>query len=110
MAVDTIMTHTLPTIIGAGVASRATETMFGRGGSRRGKRRTTRGTAKRKATTKTTKPKSTGTKGWHPANWFTTKAGAEKDAAYFRKMGHEVKIVKAYDPYFKKWGYKTYVR
>lgn len=91
-----LLIHTLPAVVGAGVVSRATDTMFGKG---------KRGTARKKSAAKTT-----GTKGWHPANWFPTKTAAERDAGYFRKAGHEVKVVKTYDKYFKKWGYKTYVR
>lgn len=36
--VDTIMTNTVPTIIGMGVASRAVDTMFSRRGPRPGRR------------------------------------------------------------------------
>jgi len=40
--VNPLMTTTLPTIVGMGVVSKTTETMFGKGGRRRATTRTTR--------------------------------------------------------------------
>ena len=91
----TLMTHTLPTIIGMGVVSETTKTMFGKDG----KRKTTR----KKTTARTTKR-------WRLGNWHPTKARAEADAKYFKKAGHETKIVRSYNKYFKKWGYTVHVK
>ncbi len=50
---DVLMNETLPTVIGAGVVSRTTDTMFGRGG----RSRTSRGRARRTAPSKSQMPK-----------------------------------------------------
>ena len=96
--VNPLMTHTLPTIIGAGVASRATETMFGKG---KGRRRTTNTIGK---------GKRFNGKVYKPANWHPTKASAERDATYFRKAGHNARVVREYNTRLKKWGYMVYVQ
>ena len=85
-----IMTSTLPTVVGMGVVSRTTETMFGKGGR----------VNRRKFNNKVYKP----------ANWHITKAMAERDASYFRKAGHSARVTKKYNPYIKRWGYAVYVR
>ena len=97
--VNPIIHHTLPTVVGMGVVSRTTDTMFGRSGKGGGRRRT----AARKG-------KKFNGKVYQPANWHTTKAGAERDAGYFRKAGHSARVVREYNARLKKWGYMVYVR
>jgi len=95
-----IMTQTLPTIIGMGVVSRTTETMFGR-----------RGKGRRRSTAKSTIPrKKFGGKMYTAANWHTTKAVAVKDAEHFRRAGHSARVVRTYSERLKRWGYTVYVR
>jgi hypothetical protein len=93
MTVDILARHTIPMVVATGATTRIAEKALS--GSRSRTRKTT---TRHKATTK-----------WHKANWHPAKATAEKDASYFKKMGHKTKIVKEYNKYFKKWGYTVYV-
>ena len=100
MTYHTLMTSTLPTVIGMGVVSRSTETMFGKGRGR-GRRVTGRATSRGR--------KFSG-KVYREANWHTTKKSADRDAEYFRKAGHLARVVKYYNARTKRWGYMVYVR
>ncbi len=97
-----IISDTLPTVIGMGVTSRAVDTMFGKGG-KGGKGRIGGGGVSAKG-------KKFNGKVYRPANWHTTKASADRDAEYFRKAGHNARVVKEYNPKMKRWGYMVYVR
>jgi hypothetical protein len=110
------MSDTLPTVVGMGVVSHATETMFGKGGDGGKKRRKSTG-VKRKMKKRLAMPKESvskyrkfGVKIYQAANWHTTKASAERDAGFFRKAGHLARVAKYYDVRTKRWGYVVYVR
>ena len=92
MVVDILARETIPMVVAMGATTRIAEKALP--GGRRSKKSTT----KRKTTAR-----------WHKANWHPTKAGATKDAGYFKKAGHKTKIVKEYNKYLKKWGYTVYV-
>ena len=83
-----IMSETLPTVVGMGVVSRTTDTMFG--GRRR---RSTKRTARRTSSRKSTKTRVFNGKRYTLANTHTTKKVAMKDAEYFRKAGHSARVV-----------------
>jgi len=93
MVVDILARETIPMVVATGATTRIAERALP-GGRRKSRKATT---TKRKVSK------------WHKANWHPTKATAEKDAGFFKKMGHKTKIVKEYDKYFKKWGYTVYV-
>ena len=102
MTTHALMTTTLPTIIGMGVVSKTTETMFAPGKGKRAK--AGRSPVSRKGT------RRFGGKVYQAANWHTTKAVADKDAGYFRRAGHSARVVKTYNARVKRWGYMVYVR
>ena len=88
------ITEQIPTVMAIGAVSRTAEAAMGKG-------------KRRKATVKSRK---SGSKAYKAANWHMTKSFAEKDAAFFRKAGHSVKVVKEYNKRMKKWGYMVYVK
>lgn len=94
-----LLNQTLPTVIGAGVVTRATDTVFGKR-SRSGKGGTTRKVKSRRFDGKV----------YGAANWHGRKGVAEKDARYFRSRGHSARIIKEYNSRLKRWGYMVYVR
>ena len=96
--VTPLMTTTLPTIIGMGVVSQATTTMFGKGKSKTPAAMKRRGARKFDG------------KVYEPANWHTSRAVANKDASIFRKAGHSARVAKSYNARLNKWGYRVYVR
>ena len=81
------ITEQIPTVMAIGAVSRTTELALGKG-----------------------KRKKVSGKVYKAANWHMTKAVAEKDAARFRKAGHNARVVKEYNSRMKKWGYMVYVR
>ena len=90
MAVNPIITETLPTLVGMGVVSRTAEVALTRRGRRAAvKRRKTSGKTSRRST----KTRKFGGKVYHLANTHGTKAVAERDAQYFRKAGHSARVV-----------------
>jgi len=94
-----LMTTTLPTIIAMGVVSKATTELFGKGKSKRVTAARARAGMR----------KFDG-KWYEPTNWHPSKTVADGDAARLRKAGHSARVMKAYNPRFKKWGYRVYVR
>ena len=81
------ITEQIPTVMALGAVSRTTKLTLGKG-----------------------KKKKVAGKVYKAANWHMTKSFAEKDAAFFRKAGHSVKVVKEYNKRMKKWGYMVYVK
>lgn len=99
---DILMQQTLPTIVGMGVVSRTTETMFGRGG-RRTTRRKKATSARPRAHTRT-KSKTFNGQRYKPANFHRSKSAAQRDAEFFRRQGHNARVV------VEGGGYMVYVR
>ena len=93
MVAHTIMTETLPTLVGMGVVARTTDTMFGGRRKRRTAKRTTRYTTRRKSKSAIPKTHKFDGKVYRLANTHTTKAVAVRDAGYFRKAGHSARVV-----------------
>ena len=73
-----LMTQTLPTVIGAGIVARTTETMFDRGGRRGGSKSRGRASSRRPASAK--RPRATIIVGASP-----TRFGAENYATGYRR-------------------------
>ena len=92
MVVDILARETIPMVVATGATTRIAEKALPGG-----RRKTKKATTKRKVAK------------WSKGNWHPTKAIAEKDAGYFKKAGHKIKIVKEYNKYLKKWGYTVYV-
>ena len=105
---DILLGQTLPTIIGMGVVSQTTQSLFG-GDSR--------GVKKRRPSTKTAKTKQAKSrtkifngKRYSAANWHPRKLTAQKDAGYFRSSGHAARVVREQNLFTEQWGYTVYVR
>lgn len=102
MTYHTIMTQTLPTVVGMGVVSRTTETMFGKSKVGTGRRRS-RVSVKVSA-------KTFAGKQYRAANWHATKKAADRDAEFLRKAGHLARVSRYYNERQKRWGYMVYIR
>uniref|UniRef100_A0A6M3Y1J0 Uncharacterized protein n=1 Tax=viral metagenome TaxID=1070528 RepID=A0A6M3Y1J0_9ZZZZ len=108
---DILMGQTLPTIIGMGVVSQTTQSLFG-GDSRGGPKR--RPSTKTAETAKTKQAKSRtkifNGKRYSAANWHPSKSASQKDAGYFRSSGHAARVVREQNLFTGQWGYTVYVR